>query len=390
MVGRTTRLLLACLFAWPLSAFASSQGDAIRGNLAGSYFSEDNSKLVLEPGGAFGWVLTSGDQRHYMKGRWERVADEVHLSVNAPGEGREPFVLVGERSWGDDDARKLLRSEELHATLTAYETCPFLKSYYEGGSRLMIGLPLAKADMAGSGREKSAAVSGGEQQTAQLRHAHRHAEQAVSAALHRIATGNGHAGDTSGQSPTENPEMDAAETAVREYWRSYEEVAISRLEASGSVEELPLLAFDPAPCFDMDKVRAAASAEQGFAVAIRETMPGNHAWSPRMVVEFVFADGGSEPRLSDDGGWAGIAASADKKLERIGLHPVDAAYPVKTLAVDAARAVVFDVRLDSSAVVEPPYKRVTFSVDRGDLVSQDWRYSCLSGCTGAGNEAGDP
>lgn len=289
-------LLLASLPAMG----ADSQPSGTGGRLAGGYFSEDNSKLVLEYDGTFGWKLTQGDQGRYVKGRWEFANERVRLLADKPSEAKTLFEVAATRAWDDDAAKRLSASERQQVKLRGYETCPFLKTYEQAGFTLAMNSSLARADTRGEPGPQGQDVAQLNRHAANVGAAKRTAEQAIAAATGALAEDRG----ATNFRAAHNARMVAADRAVGDYWHRYAAASQAYIAAGRPSDGLPLLQFDSTPCIDQDRGADAVEADVGYAVIVGETIPGEWWQTLPMRVEFIFADGSREQRDLEEDGWA--------------------------------------------------------------------------------------
>lgn len=370
--------ILRCATAAALAAVCAVSPVFAAGSLAGRYYlngvTEVGSELLLRDDGRFEWFLAYGAMDRTASGRWSAADGRVVLTTDLPAQDAPLFRRDGAMPWDEDTEDRLRDMEADAAESAAYARCPFLDV---AGA---VSAPPFADDTKAEPSPQALAKAAREAQTA-LVAARSGAESAADRAMAARARADG--------APRDGALRDAADATMAQ--------AVDAMATYRAAEAAVRDAFDNAnldrPDMPPPRVPAACALPpprapglptgvkpgQGLGVVVGD--PKADLRFSGIRVEFEFADGHHEARVTNRGGWALLRPRPGAALRRIVLRGAEAedgnggegGLPAVEQAFDIAPAQgdVVLIALDSARLVPPMFDTMTLRID-GDALVPTW------------------
>lgn len=367
--------ILRCATAAAFAALCAVSAASAAERLAGHYYlngvTEVGSELLLRDDGRFEWFLAYGAMDRTASGRWTEVDDRVVLTAEAPAQDAPLFRRDGAMPWDEDTEDRLRDMEADAAEAAAYARCPFLDVADAVSAPPFAGDTQAEPSpqaLAQAAREAQAALvaarSGAESAADRAM-----ATRARADAAPRDATLRATADAAMAQAVDAMATYHAAEADVRD---AFDNAHLDRPEMpSPRVPAACALPPPRAPGLPTD-----VKPGQGLGVVVGD--PKAELRFSGIRVEFEFADGHHEARVTNRGGWALLRPRSGAALRRIVLRGADAVdgeggLPTieQTFDIDPAQGDVVLIALDSARLVPPMFDTMTLRID-GDALVPTW------------------
>lgn len=367
--------ILRCATAAAFAAVCAVSPAFAAGSVTGHYYlngvTEVGSELLLRDDGRFEWFLAYGAMDRVASGRWTEADGHVVLTTERPAQDAPLFRCDGAMPWDEDTENRLRDMEADAAETAAYARCPFLDV-----ADAVSAPPFAddtKAEpspqaLAQAAREAQAALvaarSGAESAADRAM-----ATRARADAAPRDATLRATADAAMAQAVDAMATYHAAEADVRD---AFDNAHLDRPEMPSP--RVPAACALPPP--RAPGLPTSAKPGQGLGVVVGD--PKADLRFSGIRVEFEFADGHHEARVTNRGGWALLRPRPGAALRRIVLRGADAAdgeggLPTveQTFDIDPAQGDVVLIALDSARLVPPMFDTMTLRID-GDALVPTW------------------
>lgn len=356
---------------------SSVQADAERASLAGVYLTKSrSSRLDLDEDGTFGLRLDGEfGKEPLVRGTWHTDATTISLLADKPEEGRELFTLMGRKRWNSDAEQRLQESELRQDYIRVYQACPFARFLNEG---ILIAInDIGYADATAKTQAKNTDSSDEESRLRQsllsLEAMSNRASLSISQAVGSIQKlrSDPNSGALISSSRTDTK---LANEAVLHYVEQYESTgrafAIAGRMMPLSEKMIPRISFVDCLGDEQQEIK-----QEGYAVVIESKLVAGSMGNPLVDVDFVFSDGTHERRTTDSG-WALVPSHKDAVLRELVLQDRDGLYPMARMTMPMERGDIFTIKMDMAAVIFPPFDKVVFDLEKGELVSPQyqWRY----------------
>lgn len=345
------------------------------GSVTGHYYlngvTEVGSELLLRDDGRFEWFLAYGAMDRTASGRWTEADGHVVLTTERPAQDAPLFRRDGAMPWDEETEDRLRDMEADAAEAAAYARCPFLDVADA------VSAPPFADDTKGEPSPQALAQAVREAQTA-LVAARSGAESAADRAMATRARADAAPRDATLRA-TADAAMAQAVDAMATYRAAEADVRDAFDNAHLDRPEMPSPRV-PAACA-LPPQRApglptSAKPGQGLGVVVGD--PKTDLRFSGIRVEFEFADGHHEARVTNRGGWALLRPRPGAALRRIVLRGADAVdgeggLPTieQTFDIDPAQGDVVLIALDSARLVPPMFDTMTLRID-GDALVPTW------------------